>query len=151
MLISDLITKRILELLEGSEDGITEIQRNTFAENIGCVPSQINYVISSRFTPEKGYIVESKRGGGGYIRITEVRTGAATALMHIINSIGDSLDMRTQRIIVENLVFRDLMSPKAAAIMSAAVSDSALRRIAPSDRDEVRASIFKHMLMTPVR
>jgi len=151
MLISVLIAKRILELLEGSEDGITEIQRNTLAENIGCVPSQINYVISSRFTPEKGYIVESKRGGGGYIRITEVRTGAASALMHIINSIGDSLDMRTLRIIVENLVFRDLISAKAAAIMNAAVSDSALRQIAPSSRDEVRASIFKHMLMTQVR
>ncbi len=151
MLISDLIAKRILELLEGSEDGITEIQRNTLAEAIGCVPSQINYVISSRFTPEKGYIVESKRGGGGYIRITEVRTGAASALMHIINSIGNSLDMRTQRIILENLVFRDLISSGAAAIMSAAVSDSALRQIAPSSRDEVRASIFKHMLMTQVR
>lgn len=150
MLISDLIAKRILELLEGSEDGITEIQRNTLAENIGCVPSQINYVISSRFTPEKGYIVESKRGGGGYIRITEVRTGAASALMHIINSIGSELDMRTQRIILENLVFRDLISPKAAAIMSAAVSDSALRMIEPARRDEVRASIFKHMLMTQV-
>ncbi len=150
MLISDLIAKRILELLEGSEDGITEIQRNTFAENIGCVPSQINYVISSRFTPEKGYIVESKRGGGGYIRITEVRTGSVPALMHIINSIGDSMDMRTQRIIVENLVFRDLITPKAAAIMNAAISDSALRQVEPINRDKVRASIFKHMLMTQV-
>ncbi len=150
MLISDLITKRIMEMLESSADGMAEIQRNTLAESIGCVPSQINYVISSRFTPERGYIVESKRGGGGYIRITEVRTGAVSALMHIINSIGDSLDMRTQRIIVENLVFRELISAKAATIMNAAISDSALRLVAPYERDAVRASIFKHMLMTQV-
>ena len=148
MLISDLIAKRILELLEGSEDGITEIQRNTLAETIGCVPSQINYVISSRFTPEKGYIVESKRGGGGYIRITEVRTGAASALMHIINSIGDRIDALSTRIVIENCLETDLIEQKQAELMYAAVSNTALQAVPPVLRDSLRASLLKQMLLT---
>lgn len=151
MLMSDLIARRILELLESSDDGKAEIQRNTLAETIGCVPSQINYVISSRFTPERGYIVESKRGGGGYIRITEVHTGATSAMMHIINSVGDAIDMRTERIITENLVYRELISPDAAKLINAATSENALKHIASSDRDIIRASIFKQMLMTQVK
>ena len=148
MLMSDLIANQILELLEQSSEGTAEIQRNTLAETIGCVPSQINYVISSRFTPERGYIVESKRGGGGYIRITEVRTGASSALMHIINSIGDALDATTGKVITENLVYREYLPPASAKLILAAISDSALRQVRPEDRDRLRASLFKQMLMT---
>ena len=72
MRMSDIITRRILDLLEESEENIAEIQRNELAALVGCAPSQINYVISSRFTPEHGYIVESRRGGGGYIKITRI-------------------------------------------------------------------------------
>lgn len=150
MLISDQIAKRILELLESSNEGTAEIRRNTLAEAIGCVPSQINYVIASRFTPERGYIVESKRGGGGYIRITEIRTGSSNALMHIVNSVGPTLEAQSAKIIVENLVYREYLDPRAAKLMLAALSDSALRAVAPEDRDRLRASLFKHMLMTQV-
>ena len=150
MLISDQIAKRILELLESSNEGTAEIQRNTLAEAIGCVPSQINYVIASRFTPERGYIVESKRGGGGYIRITEIRTGSSNALMHIVNSVGPTLEAQSAKVIVENLVYREYLDPRAAKLMLAALSDSALRAVAPEDRDRLRASLFKHMLMTQV-
>lgn len=151
MLMSDIIAKQIMDMLERSADGMAEIQRNTLAENIGCVPSQINYVISSRFTPERGYIVESKRGGGGYIRITEVRTGAASVLMHIINSIGQTLDARTQKIITENLVMRDMITPDVGKLIDAAASDSSLHAIAQPQRDAVRASLFKNMLMTQIK
>ncbi|MGZ7238419.1 CtsR family transcriptional regulator, partial [Streptococcus pyogenes] len=81
----------ILEML--SSDGETEIRRNELSQCLGCVPSQINYVISSRFTPEQGYIVESRRGGGGYIKITRKKYDSKTAvLMHVVNSIGNSID-----------------------------------------------------------
>ncbi|MBQ6932674.1 MAG: CtsR family transcriptional regulator, partial [Clostridia bacterium] len=69
MNISNTIAKLIMDMLE-ADGGSAEMQRNELAQLVGCVPSQINYVISSRFTPEQGYIVESRRGGGGYIRIT---------------------------------------------------------------------------------
>ena len=72
MRMSDLITREIIRMLNESEENTAEIQRNEFAGIIGCAPSQINYVLSSRFTPEHGYIIESRRGGGGYIRIKRV-------------------------------------------------------------------------------
>ncbi len=151
MLMSDIIAKQIMEMLQRSSTGMAEIQRNTLAESIGCVPSQINYVISSRFTPERGYIVESKRGGGGYIRITEVRSGAASMLMHIINSVGQSLDMRTQKIITENLVMRDMISEHSGRMINAATSEASLHAATQPERDIIRAAIFKNMLMTEIK
>ncbi len=151
MLMSDIIARQIMEMLQSSANGMAEIQRNTLAEEVGCVPSQINYVISSRFTPERGYIVESKRGGGGYIRITEVRSGAASILMHIINSVGASLDMRTQRIITENLVMRDMISEQVGRLIDAATSEGSLRAVNQPHRDIIRAAIFKNMLMSQIK
>jgi transcriptional regulator CtsR len=91
MRLSDLIAEQINRMLDESVDSTAEIQRNDFALRMGCVPSQINYVISSRFIPEQGYIVESRRGGGGYIRITRVQLDKSSAIMHIVNSIGEIL------------------------------------------------------------
>ena len=100
MRMSDLITNEIIRMLNESGANTAEIQRNEFANMIGCAPSQINYVLSSRFTPEHGYIIESRRGGGGYIRIKRVVLSHASALMHIINSIGDTIDSMTTRIVI---------------------------------------------------
>ena len=91
MLMSDLIAQMIEEMLE-SEGGELELKRNDLAGKIGCVPSQINYVITSRFTPEKGYIIESRRGGGGYVRITKVKMSKDEYLMHIFHSVGNEID-----------------------------------------------------------
>lgn len=150
MRLSDLITQRILMMLEQSAAGIAEIQRNELAAHIGCVPSQINYVLASRFTPEQGYIVESRRGGGGYIRITRVNTTARGALMHLLNHIGDQLDSGSARAFVENLRHQGLISSQAAELMEAALSDQCYRDIRPEERDKLRAAIFKQMLITLV-
>ena len=74
-MLTDAIAKMIEEMLNES-DGILELQRNEMALRLGCVPSQISYVISSRFTPERGYVIESRRGGGGCIRIVRKRMDA---------------------------------------------------------------------------
>ncbi|MEE1186894.1 MAG: CtsR family transcriptional regulator [Acutalibacteraceae bacterium] len=148
MLLSDIITKQILEELAKSESGIAEIQRNLLAEVVGCVPSQINYVISSRFTPERGYLVESRRGGGGYIRITEIRNSQSADIMHAINSIGNEIDMKTCRIIVENLLYREYINKEIAKIIIAACSDEALTNLPIELKDSTRASILKRILMT---
>jgi len=87
MATSDLIARFILEMLEDS-DGSAELQRSVLADRFGCVPSQINYVISTRFSPERGYVVESRRGGGGYIRISRVRTSPSQIVMHTVNAVG---------------------------------------------------------------
>ena len=85
MRISDIIEDFIKEMFD--ETDFIEIQRNDLAQQFNCVPSQINYVISTRFKPSQGYYVESKRGGGGHITIKRINTTKSNALMHIISSI----------------------------------------------------------------
>ena len=149
MNMSNEIANMILRMLE--DDGSTEIRRNDFAQRLGCVPSQINYVISSRFTPEHGYIVESRRGGGGYVKISRVSYDKGAAVMHVINSIGDTLDENTCRAHIQNLHYQNLLSSEIAAAGLAATSDKTLHMLEPKQRDEVRASIFKHILLSTVQ
>ena len=102
--ISDLIASFLQDSLDTAENGVLEVQRSDLAQRFNCVPSQINYVMSTRFSPERGYIVESRRGGNGYIRITRVRVDRETLLMHVINSLGGSVDLSSARAILSNLV-----------------------------------------------
>lgn len=148
MRLSDVLTQYIMEMIE--EDGNAEIRRNELADRFGCVPSQINYVLTSRFTPEQGYIVESRRGGGGYIRITRIRADKSTTLMHIINSIGGELDNITAQIMINNLKSASIISEEAARLMLSAGSDRTLSTVPPIMRDSVRASVFKNMLITMI-
>lgn len=147
MKMSDIITAHILDMLEQSERNTAEIQRNEFASLIGCVPSQINYVLSSRFTPEHGFVIESRRGGGGYIRISRVKLDKSSALMHIINSVGSELDPASARILIENSAEAELISREAAELMQAAISSTVLREIPLPFRDSFRAAIIKQMLL----
>ncbi len=147
MRMSDLVAQYILEMLD-EQNGSAEIQRNELAGNLGCVPSQINYVITSRFTPEQGYIVESRRGGGGYIRISRVKTDGGTALMHIINSIGTTLDKKTAEVMLNNMLQRQMMPVETAKVIAAALSDRTLRNVEQEKRDNLRAALFKNMLLT---
>ena len=150
MRMSDIITQRILSLLEESEENIAEIQRNELAAMVGCAPSQINYVLSSRFTPEQGYIIESRRGGGGFVRISRIKVSRSSALMHIINSIGTKLDQLEARIIIENCLQTGLIGENAAELMSAALSHTSICCVPKEYREYVRASILKQMLITQV-
>lgn len=144
--ISDVIASFIQAALEET-DGVVELQRSDLAQRFNCVPSQINYVMSTRFSPEHGYIVESRRGGNGYIRITRVRTDRKTLLMHVINSIGDELDSASARAIVQNLVDSEAISTEAGQSLLAATGDRALRRIERGSRDMLRSDIFKQVLI----
>lgn len=148
MRLSDIISQRIIEMLDSSEENIAEIQRNEFAENIGCVPSQINYVLSSRFTPEQGYIIESRRGGGGYIRITRIKLSDSAAIMHIINSMGSYIDESTARIIIENCLHSQLISKEASDLLYSAISVGVFREIPSQFRSKVRAALLKQMFLS---
>ena len=150
MRMSDLITAEILKMLNESDANTAEIQRNEFANTIGCAPSQINYVLSSRFTPEHGFIIESRRGGGCYIRIRRVVLSHASALMHIINSIGDTIDSLSTRVVVENCVNSGIIITQTAKIIAAAVSCSVLQSVPVEYRDVLRAALLKQMLLTQI-
>lgn len=147
MRMSDLVAQYILEMLD-AQNGSAEIQRNELAGNLGCVPSQINYVITSRFTPEQGYIVESRRGGGGYIRISRVKMDRGTAIMHIINSVGDTLEKATAEVMLKNMLQQNMIELQSAKIIASALSDRTLTKIEQDKRDSVRADLFKNMLLT---
>lgn len=146
MRMSDLVAQYILEMLD-EQNGSAEIKRNELAGDLGCVPSQINYVITSRFTPEQGYIVESRRGGGGYIRISRVKMGRGTTVMHIVNSVGKSLDKATAEAMLNNMLSAHVLEMDIAKVIAAALSDSSLRSVEQENRDILRADLFKNMLL----
>ena len=144
--ISDLIAGFIQEAVNEA-NGSAELQRAELASRFGCVPSQINYVMSTRFSPEHGYIVESRRGGNGYIRITRVRMDRQTLLMHVINSLGEEVDLPSARAILSNLVSGGALEESVGRTLLTAVSDKALIRIPRQYRDAVRADIMKQVLI----
>ena len=144
--VSDIIAGFIDDMLSEA-GGSAELQRAELASRFNCVPSQINYVISTRFSPEHGYIVESRRGGGGYIRITRVVMEQELLIMHTVNAIGDRVDSNTAAALVANLRQGEAISVDEARLILSAISNSALRPAQPLVRDELRASIFKQMLI----
>ena len=146
---TDLIARFILDMLEESE-GSAELQRSSLAERFNCVPSQINYVISTRFSPERGYVVESRRGGGGYIRISRVRTAPSQIVMHTVNAVGDSLDLPTAQALLDNILSTGALDRKTAGLILTAIGNNALRPVPVMYRDVVRASIFKYMLVATI-
>lgn len=143
---SDVIAEFIRQLMD-AENGRAKIKRNELALQLGCVPSQINYVITSRFTPEQGYLVESQRGGGGYILITRIQTTERSHIMHVVNSVGTNISETDARLMIESLFYNDLLTKKTAALMLRAVVDQSLRQVEPPVRDQVRATLLKQLLV----
>lgn len=148
MKLSDAIADMILNMFDDNTSTI-QIQRNDLAQQLGCVPSQINYVITSRFTPEQGYRIESRRGGGGYIMITRAAT-KENALMSLVNSIGNSIDEKSAKANIYNLHYRGLLSDKAGRIMMSVVSDNNFKGVETEIKNQIRASLLKQMLLAYV-
>ena len=145
--ISDSIAAFILERI-GESNGSAEISRGEVAKAFACVPSQINYVLATRFTPEHGYLVESRRGGGGYIRIRRVTLTPGNALMHVVNAVGERIDLPSARAILSNLCLAEQITEGEAELILAAISPRALAALSPAVREEARASILKQCLLT---
>jgi Transcriptional repressor of class III stress genes len=146
--ISDLIEQYLKQLLQESTEGAIEIQRNDLADRFSCVPSQINYVISTRFTLEKGYVVESKRGGGGYIRIQRAELPALkTITLYLSEVIGDQIDQSAADGLIYQLEEARHISKREASLMKAAMSRDTIAMKLPI-RDEVRARLLKAMLIS---
>ena len=144
--ISDIIAGFIQQELE-EMGGVLELQRSDLAQRFNCVPSQINYVMSTRFSPERGYIVESRRGGNGYIRITRVRVDRQTLLMHVINTVGDTLDIASARAIITNLVESEAIELNVGRALLAAMDDKTLRTVPQESRNGLRADLLKQVLI----
>ncbi len=145
-MLADYIAKMIEEML--SENGGTlELQRNEMAMRLGCVPSQISYVISSRFTPERGYVIESRRGGGGCIRIIRKEMSRDEYLMHFFCAIGDTIDEQEAIAYLKNLLGNGCITEREFQIAYAAVSQAALSSLPLIHRSTLRAQIFKQIIL----
>lgn len=145
--ISDIIEQHLKNIITESPTGSVEIQRSEIADLFQCVPSQINYVINTRFTLQKGYIVESKRGGGGYIRIRKVQIVSKARLQELLTEelIGESITQNVGNAIIERLLEDGLVSLREATLMKVATSRNVLT-IEPEIRDRLRANILKQLI-----
>lgn len=149
MCMTDLIVAQINEMLREA-GGTVKIQRNELAGKIGCVPSQINYVITNRYTRENGYLVESRRGGGGFIRIVKLDYENREAIFHLINSIGTEIDETSARVILQNLASDKILTAEQYKLMIAALRDNNFTGLPDKAKRTLRANLMKVMLLSCV-
>lgn len=139
--ISDVIEQYLKELIRQSETGIAELQRSELAELFQCVPSQINYVMSTRFSIEQGYIVESKRGGGGYIRIRQITFGSGHKLFQVLQSLRSGMSQREAEGLIERLEREEMITTREALMLGVMVKREILGVDLPI-RDQLRLSLI---------
>lgn len=141
--ISDLIEKFLNELMEESK-GAIEIQRNEMAGYFNCAPSQINYVLTTRFSTDRGYVVESRRGGGGFIKITRIDMDENDYLLKMLaERIGESVNKEGAFELLEILYRKGLIDQRINTIIKSSIDDNTLSFISKPLRDRVRAEVLK--------
>jgi transcriptional regulator CtsR len=143
--ISDIIAKFINDMIEEEKDKEIIIQRNELADKFNCAPSQINYVLTTRFTTEKGYVIESRRGGGGYIIIKRIEYNKESKLEKINRSIGNSLTYSSAVLLLEHLCDINLISRREVEIIKISINDRTLSY--SENKNKVRADILKSIIM----
>lgn len=145
MRLSEVIEQYIKDMFSDDDDFV-EFGRNELAQYFNCVPSQINYVISTRFNPEKGYYVESRRGGGGNIKIKRINVTKDKYVMHIIKSINHDLTQQDAELLIQDLLDYDVISEIEYKLLRVATSDKVLN-LPKEYRDAVRTRVFKNMIL----
>lgn len=150
--ISNTIERFIKSMIEVAEDRTIEIQRNELAEKFDCAPSQINYVLTTRFTPYKGYYIESRRGGGGYIKIIKVGIDENEDINTIIlDTIGEAITKNKAYHIIEGLLEEKVISRREGDIIKAALGDRALDKENVERKNKLRADILKNILLILIK
>lgn len=145
-LLSDTIESFIKALME-DENSAIELRRNELAEHFQCAPSQINYVLATRFTPDHGYVIESRRGGGGYIRIVRLKSSSREELLQSIHQrIGVSISFQDAARIIDHLRSEDIVTPQEAELMLAALSPQAVP-LPLSMKDALCAGTLRSMIL----
>jgi transcriptional regulator CtsR len=142
--LADIIEQHLLDLMARSAD--LSIQRANLASTFRCAPSQITYVLETRFTPARGYRVESRRGGGGYVRITKLDIEPESAMEFVANQMGESLSARQAEHYVLYLREKRVVSEREASLASIALQN--VTHPDPRARDLMRARLFRMILLT---
>ena len=144
--LSDIIAAFIKELFNENKENLIFIQRNEMADKFRCAPSQINYVLTTRFTYERGYLIESKRGGGGHIAIKQLEYDSSNERKELINnSIGDSMTYHNASALLNHLLESGVIVERECEIMKIAINDRSLT--STDNKNKVRADILKAMIM----
>jgi transcriptional regulator CtsR len=147
--LSDSIEQFIKDLME--EDAQIDLRRNELAQHFGCAPSQINYVLATRFSVNHGYIIESRRGGGGYVRIVRMKVRNGQNLLSLLlERVGNSISEEAAFAIIMQLFERDLLTHNEAMLMRSAVERNALA-LPVSPKDVLRAAVLRNMLVRVFR
>ncbi|KLU61499.1 transcriptional regulator CtsR [Peptococcaceae bacterium CEB3] len=149
--LADRIEQYIKEAMARAEEGYVVLQRGILAEAFACAPSQINYVLDTRFTVERGYLVESRRGGGGYLRIVRLEV-AADGLLHEVMGqlIGDSVSQERANSLLARLYDEEILTAREAAIIKSVLSREALGGRGPEE-NTLRARLMKRIITTLCR
>lgn len=147
--LSDIIAQHIERELDQS-GGVLELCRNELADSFGCTPSQITYVLRTRFSAVRGYMSESKRGGGGYVRIwrIDVRQQAGSVADAVREALARPMSGRQAKELIQGLVHMGMIEESWGQLMLAAVSDEALRDVAAERTAAVRSRILLQMLLS---
>jgi transcriptional regulator CtsR len=146
--LSDVIENYINDIMAHADKDSIDIQRNILAQQFKCAPSQINYVLTTRFNNDRGYVVESRRGGGGYVRICKMNVDGNRHIETIIkDTIGDSLTRTRAESIISSLMDNNIINEREKHIMTRALSDRSLQKIFHGDRNTIRADLLKEMLL----
>ena len=147
--LSNAIEKFIKELME--DDAEVELKRNELAQHFGCAPSQINYVLATRFSIDHGYVIESRRGGGGYVRIVRMQPQSGENLLHdLLTRIGTSVDEETSVAIISHLMECGIVTRREALLMRSAMAQNALA-LPVSAKDVLRAAVLRSMITQAFR
>ena len=145
--LSKQIEEYIKSLLEQESAGVVEIQRILLSEYFHCVPSQINYVLSTRFTPVQGYMVETRRGGGGFVRIVSLQLDDDDDLQDaLMDAVGDKLTQSDSEGLTEYLYQQGILSQREMLLFNSMLKDRVMTGLNKNQRDNVRASMMQHML-----
>ena len=145
MNLSDIIENYIMDEMRKQKE--IELKRSEIAQKFNCVPSQINYVISTRFIPELGYYVESRRGGGGYIKICKINLDKSEHISELLSKIGSTMSQSVVNVYLRELLRYNIIDDRNAQLISAALSDKSLNQVDKLRRDSVRADIFKNNII----
>lgn len=145
-ILSDRIEEFIKEMMSEYE-GMIELQRNELAEYFRCAPSQINYVLATRFSPEQGYMITSRRGGGGYIKVSRIMADENEYLMALISKLsGGEISQKEADQIIDGLMQLKIIQKSQEVVMKAAVADKAVK-VPATIKNRLRANILKEMLL----
>ena len=142
--MSDIIEEFIMSSLD--DDDFIELSRNDLAKFFSCVPSQINYVLNTRFTVNRGFVVESQRGGGGYIKLMRVQDNDNNFLKNALEICNSPINIIQSQQLIKNFIERNLISAKEAEIIKSAISGKALNN--PINMENIlRANIMKQIIL----